>query len=356
MTLQRVPIAFYAPMKPPDDPSPSGDRQIARLTLDALGRAGFRPTTASALRTLDIQGDRDVQARLIAEAQEEADRLLSVFANRAPALWFTYHCHYKAPDLLGPRVSRELRIPYVISEPSISPRRREGPWADFAAASERAIWSAKRLFWTTRRDQPALEEAGMTPKMTHLPAFVDPGSDPPDRRESNVLRLLSVAMMRPGDKLESYRRLAAALANLPGNWRLDVIGDGSARAEVEALFGSLRGKVAFHGAIDDAARIRRIYEGADLLVWPGVGEGVGMVYLEAQAAGLPVVAEDHPAQRDIVEALLVPPDDPAAFAERITQVASDDAAPGRARQHVLTRHSLASAARILGDTLEPMLA
>ena len=31
----------------------------------------------------------------------------------APDVWFTYHVHHKAPDLLGPAVSRALGIPYV---------------------------------------------------------------------------------------------------------------------------------------------------------------------------------------------------------------------------------------------------
>ena len=35
-------IAFYAPMKPPDDPRPSGDRTMARLLMAALREAGPR--------------------------------------------------------------------------------------------------------------------------------------------------------------------------------------------------------------------------------------------------------------------------------------------------------------------------
>jgi glycosyltransferase involved in cell wall biosynthesis len=31
---------------------------------------------------------------------------------------------------------------------------------------------------------------------------------------------------------------------------------------------------------------------ADMLVWPGIGEAIGMVYLEAAACGLPVAACD----------------------------------------------------------------
>jgi len=175
------PVAFYAPMKAPDHPTPSGDRQIARLTMAALERAGFAPFIASRLRVIDMAGDAAAQARLAAEAGAEADRLLHALRPAPPALWFTYHCHYKSPDLVGPRIAGALGIPYAISEPSVSVRRRSGAWAAFARASEAAIGAADRLFWTTGRDRPALEAAGHAAKMVHLPAFVDEGPAPAPR-------------------------------------------------------------------------------------------------------------------------------------------------------------------------------
>ena len=349
--MGRPAVAFYAPMKAPDHPVPSGDRQIARLTLRALERAGFAPRLVSRLRVLDVQGSGETQARLQAEAGTEVARLLREL-DPPPALWFTYHCHYRAPDLLGPAIARRLGIAYAISEPSVSTRRRDGPWAAFARASEAAIAAADRLFWTTARDRPGLDAAGHGPKMVHLPAFLDEGPAPAPRPAADSPRLLAVAMMRPGDKLESYRRLAAGLAHLPGAWRLDVIGDGEAEREVRALFASLGGRVAFRGRIDDPARLRAAYGAADLMVWPGVGEGVGMAVLEAQAAGLPVVSEDHAAQRDLVEGPLVPPGDPAAFARAIEAALAERAERGAAaRARVEARHGLEAAAAILRRAL-----
>ena len=45
-----------------------------------------------------------------------------------------------------------------------------------------------------------------------------------------------------------------------------------------------------------------------------------------------------------------------AEGERIAQIASDADARGRARHHILARHSLASAADTLRNTLAPMIA
>jgi glycosyltransferase involved in cell wall biosynthesis len=339
-------------MKAPDHPNPSGDRHIARLTLRALARAGYDATCVSRLRTLDMAGDPAAQAGLRRDAGAEAARLTRALAASPPALWFTYHCHYKAPDLIGPAVADALAIPYVISEASVSPRRRDGPWAGFAALAEAAIARADRLFWTTARDRPALEAAGHGAKIIHLPAFLDPGPPVEPRPAHDPLRLLSVAMMRPGDKLESYRRLAAALTRLGGEWRLTVVGHGAASEAVRALLAPFAERVTHLDDIDDPAAIRPHCEAADLMVWPGVNEGVGMAWLEAQAAGLPVVAEDGPAARALIAATLPPPDNPRAFAEAISKAAANRPALSRtARAHIEAHHSLDAAAATLKSSL-----
>ena len=51
------PVAFYAPLKSPNHPLPSGDRTMARLLMKALDRAGYAPQLASEMRTLDKAGD-----------------------------------------------------------------------------------------------------------------------------------------------------------------------------------------------------------------------------------------------------------------------------------------------------------
>ena len=53
------------------------------------------------------------------------------------------------------------------------------------------------------------------------------------RREGDPPRLITVAMMRPGDKSASYRILGDALSRLVDlPWSLEVIGDGPARRDV----------------------------------------------------------------------------------------------------------------------------
>lgn len=346
-------VAFYAPMKAPDHPTPSGDREIARLTLTALSRGPFIPVTVSRFRSLEMAGASDAQDRMFANAGQEADWLLETLAASPPALWFTYHCYYKAPDLVGPIVSAALDIPYVISEPSVSPKRRQGDWARFAAASDAAIDHADVLFWTTARDLPALQEGGYGDKLRHLPPFLELGEAGPIRTVQNPLRLLTVAMMRPGAKMESYRRLAAALRQLDLPWELTVIGGGEEEGAVNALFDGYLDRVSFIGTMSDPEIIRAHRLKSDLLVWPGVEEGVGMVWLEAQADGLPVVAEDGPAARHIISGgVLAPPDRPLGFCEAIrTAVREHSGLATKGRRHVEATHSLDAAAKTISTEL-----
>jgi len=126
-------IAFYAPMKPPTSDVPSGDRTIARLLIQALKQAGNDVRLASQLRSWQRAPDPPARARHVAEAASVRDTLLHAYQEVdawRPDLWFTYHVYYKAPDDLGPAVSRALRIPYVIAEASYARKRDCGAWAD----------------------------------------------------------------------------------------------------------------------------------------------------------------------------------------------------------------------------------
>lgn len=366
--MNPVPVAFYAPLKSPYHPAPSGDRTMARLLLAALAKAGFEPTLASELRSLEKAGDPAAQERLRAEGQREAaalvDRYRALDPARRPRLWFTYHVYYKAPDWIGPQVADALGIPYVIAEGSRARKRAEGPWAVGHRGAEAALDRADAVFVMTAHDRPALEGAQPpTQQLVPFPPFLDAdASDPPPREGS---ALLSVAMMREGDKLASYRILAEALNELADcAWTLDIVGDGEARPGVERLFARFGARVRFRGQIDEPEALRRVYEAADLFVWPAVNEAYGMVLLEAQARGCPVVAGAFGGVPDVVRdgetGLLAKPGDPAALAAAIRTLLAD---PERralmgmaAHRFVREERSLAQAAARLAQALRPLVA
>ena len=99
-------IAFYSPMKSPNHPVPSGDRQMARLFIKALRHAGHTVEIASELRSFCRQPDAVHYAAITTAAREEVARLTDVWtAGPRPDLWFCYHPYYKSPDLLGPALA-----------------------------------------------------------------------------------------------------------------------------------------------------------------------------------------------------------------------------------------------------------
>ena len=86
-------IAFYAPMKPPGSPVPSGDRAIARLLVRALESAGHAVDLASSFRTREPAGEASRQDRLRRTGARLADRLVRRYrtlpGSRRPQAWFT---------------------------------------------------------------------------------------------------------------------------------------------------------------------------------------------------------------------------------------------------------------------------
>ncbi|TIL52887.1 MAG: glycosyltransferase family 4 protein, partial [Mesorhizobium sp.] len=94
-----------------------------------------------------------------------------------------------------------------------------------------------------------------------------------------------------------------------------------------------------------------LYSGG-IYVWPGYGEAYGVAYLEAQAAGLPVVAQDIAGVPEVVRdgqtGFLTPPGDVAAFASAIERLlARNDERTimaAEARRFVLEERSLGVAA------------
>ena len=129
------------------------------------------------------------------------------------------------------------------------------------------------------------------------------------------------------------RALPAVVVSFPGT-RLLVVGNGPEAGALRDLARSagVDERVVWMG-MRDKLETRRLFAAMDLAVVPSRFEGFGLAAAEAQAAGLPVVAADVDGLREVIDdgetGLLVPPEDPGAFAKAIVRLLGD---PGAARE------------------------
>lgn len=323
-------IAFYAPLKPPDHPVPSGDRHMARALIRALELAGHRVSLVSSLRSHLRDPDPTAIDALQAAANRERQRLDAAWIrDGAPALFFCYHPYYRSPDLIGPELCRQRGIPYVTAEASYAAKRDATAWAPLQATVVEGVRQAVLNLCYTERDADGLRELVPSHRIATLPPFIDMPADLPRASGSTSgRRLVTVAMMRQSNKRDSYLMLARVLTRiLHLDWRLDIVGDGAARGQIEAAFsGFPPERIHWHRDVAPAD-VPALMASADIFVWPGCNEAYGLVYLEAQAVGLPVVGQRAGGVPAVVHhgvgGLLTPEDDEVALAEAIAGLLTD---------------------------------
>jgi glycosyltransferase involved in cell wall biosynthesis len=330
--VDNLKIAFFCPNKPLSHAHPSGDLTIARDLYHALNHMGHECREIVAFRTRWFWKSPEGWFRAVTSFLE-AYRNVRQFR---PDLWLTYHSYYKSPDIFGPFISCLLGIPYVIFQPMYSTRRRKAAATRVGFTLNRlALKAASHAVTNNLNDLEALGRILRPEKITYLPSGIIPEEFQRNEAAGRKIRkqyaisdatpvIMTAARFRPGVKCDSLIYLFRSLELLKtaqGEFILLVVGDGPMEKHLRTLGGELLpGRTIFTGKV--ARRdLAQYYSAADLFAFPGIGESLGMVYLEAQACGLPVVALDSPGVSQVVSGgktgLLVPRDAGEAMAEAI---------------------------------------
>ncbi|KPJ77462.1 MAG: hypothetical protein AMJ54_08115, partial [Deltaproteobacteria bacterium SG8_13] len=154
-------------------------------------------------------------------------------------------------------------------------------------------------------------------------------------------------------------RICGMLRNMGRAFKLVIVGDGTEKQKLEKLAAEqLPGRAIFTGKVP-RERMFRYFSAGDVFVFPGIGESLGMVYLEAQSCGLPVVAFDGAGVPEVVRkdvtGFLLPADDTRAYAQAIDRLLSAKAERremGRAAAaYVRKEHDLQRNYRAVEDKL-----
>lgn len=197
-----------------------------------------------------------------------------------------------------------MNIPYVIFQGIYSTKRRRQLTAKAGFyLNKKSLCAANHVFTNKSVDLLNLKRLLPENRVTYVAPGIIPHDFCADDRARSQLRkqwnvgdepvIFSAAMFRPDVKTEGLTWLIRACGELyrqGQNFRLVIAGDGKQREKLQQLADEHVGdRVLFLGKIP-RQDIYRFYSAADIFVFPGIRESLGMVFLEAQSCGLPVVA------------------------------------------------------------------
>jgi alpha-1,6-mannosyltransferase len=217
----------------------------------------------------------------------------------------------------------------------------------FMDFSRRYIRSLYRRFEKTLVPSPALGEVLRSWGVDNI-AFTDlgvdadifhprpaPGEDP--RAEFGISRertlLLYVGRLAQEKNTQTLFAAFRLLAQrYPERFHLLVVGDGLQRGELDTLRSQVANShsgapVTHLSYCAEPARLAALYRAADLFVHPGVQETFGLVTLESQACGTPVIGIRGSYMDRIIhsdQALWAPENSPAALAAAIEETSRQD--------------------------------
>jgi len=349
-------ISFYMPFKPFGHKNPSGDLITGMELHDFLSKKNHEVEIASTLRSRWLY----LKPWKFLNVARERDRVTSAQKSSPAAIWLSYHTYYKAPDLLGPICSSRLSIPYVIFQGIYSTKRKRSlkTFPGFLL-NRTALQAAQVVFTNKKTDEHNLKRLLPEERVK----YISPGLIPDQFNFDLVARralkeqwnvgerrvVMTTAMLRPGVKTTGVIKVIDSCAELRKRGHdliLIVIGDGVNRSMIEQEGREkLSDNILFLGKIP-RHELYRYYSAADVFAFPGIEEALGMVYLEAQSAGLPVVAFNNWGAKEAVihneTGLLSSAEKPEAFTQDIEKLVVDrdrrikmrDAA----KTHIRTNH------------------
>ena len=306
-------ISFYMPFKPFGHKNPSGDLITGMELHDFLTTNNHEVEIVSTLRSRWLY----LKPWQFVNVVRERGRVINVLQNVPSDVWLSYHTYYKAPDLLGPTCSSRLSTPYVVFQGIYSTKRKRSlKTLPGFLLNRRALQAAQMVFTNKRTDELNLKRLLPEERVKYIAPGLIPEQFNFDLVARRALKeqwqvgerrvVMTTAMLRPGVKTTGVLRVIDSCVELRKRGHdiiLIVIGDGVNRTILEEEGREkLQNNILFLGKIP-RHELYRYYSAADVFAFPGINESLGMVYLEAQSAGLPIVAcQDWGAKEAVVHA------------------------------------------------------
>jgi glycosyltransferase involved in cell wall biosynthesis len=224
--------------------------------------------------------------------------------------------------------------------------------AEFAASERDALACCRAVIVTSETTAAIVEAAFGVPG--ELITVATPGVDvrPPAARAARKpgpLRLLAMGSVTPRKAHDVLIEALGLIADL--DWTCTIAGslerdpDFAEALKDQIVDLGLTDRIAIVGEVSET-EAAGLYAWADIFTLASVYEGYGMVFAEALAYGLPIVATTGGAIPEVVSpeaGILAPPGDAQAFAQALGEIISDPA-----RRAALAEGSRAAGAYLTG--------
>jgi glycosyltransferase involved in cell wall biosynthesis len=203
-----------------------------------------------------------------------------------------------------------------------------------------ALWCSPYVITATEHTRRRLVRAGCPKsRITVIPHGLDWAAIQAVAPAAAGAELVYAGRLIPHKRVDLLLRAAALLARQGLPYRLDVVGDGPSRAELERLADELglRGRVRFLGRLPAAQDVFAHFKACRVLLQASEREGFGLTVTQALACGLPAVVCHH---RDSASAELIDRPfkgrvvaaTPEAIAAACRELLAEEVEPGRSRR------------------------
>lgn len=210
------------------------------------------------------------------------------------------HAHFTEMGCMSAGLSSKYNIPLVITEHS-SLMNRPNIAPNLLKCAKIGYHQAKKVIAVSNPLKNSISfhtdvEAEVIPNMINLETF-----NKAQKVEHFGYHIVSTGNLIPGKRFTNLIKAFAEVATNNGDVYLHIIGDGYMRDELVLLATKLgvKDKVIFHG-YKNAVEMTAIYEQCDCFALVSASETFGVVYVEAMAAGLPVIATKCGGPEDFV--------------------------------------------------------
>ena len=246
------------------------------------------------------------------------------------------HAHFGwVNGYIAYELSRELNKPYYVTLHGSDVNK---VWKHNVKRLVLALENAETCFFVSRQLLEQAKKLGYSGKnalITYNGVDTALFSQPEKGRQDRVGFIGTLKEVKGADLLpEIFRHIHEQKPDTA----FTVIGDGKLRKELEQSFDQLGLTVEMPGLVDYDA-VPDLLKTVDVLVVPSRNEGLGMIILEANAMGIPVVGTDVggiPEAIGFRENLVQPGDDlPENMAKRVVELLNTEEEPSRYRDRVL---------------------